>query len=35
MAKGTEAVYTVSLVEGGTVNVVMEGTFRTGDCVGR
>ena len=34
MAKGTEAVYTVSLVEGGTVNVVMEGTFRTGDCVG-
>ena len=32
--RARKAVYTVSLVEGGTVNVVMEGTFRTGDCVG-
>ena len=33
MAKGAETVYTVSLVAGGTVRVVMEGSFRSGDCV--
>lgn len=34
MARGTDMVYTVSLVSGGTVRVVMnEGSFRRGDCV--
>jgi len=33
MARGTEMVFTVSLVEGGTVRIVMDGNFRTGDCV--
>lgn len=34
MARGTEMVYTVSLVEGGTVRIIMDtGNFRTGDCV--
>jgi len=34
MARGTEMVYTVSLVEGGTVRIVMDsGNFRSGDCV--
>jgi outer membrane lipoprotein SlyB len=33
MARGTETVYTVSLVEGGTVRIVMDGNFRMGDCV--
>ena len=34
MARGTEMVYTVELVNGGTVRVVMDsGTFHQGDCV--
>lgn len=33
MAKGMQSVYTVSMVEGGTVRVVMDGNFRSGDCV--
>ena len=33
MARGTETVYTVSLINGGTVRIVMEGNFRMGDCV--
>lgn len=34
VAKGRETVYTVSLVEGGTVRVVMDSeSFRSGDCV--
>jgi outer membrane lipoprotein SlyB len=34
MAKGTEVVYTVSLVDGGTVQVIMDsGNFHRGDCV--
>ena len=33
MARGTETVFTVSLVDGGTVRIVMEGNFRMGDCV--
>lgn len=33
MARGTESVYTINLVEGGTVRMVMDGTFSTGDCV--
>ncbi|MGD8843566.1 MAG: hypothetical protein PVJ83_08845 [Gammaproteobacteria bacterium] len=33
-ARGTEMVYTVSLVSGGTVRIVMDsGNFRSGDCV--
>jgi outer membrane lipoprotein SlyB len=34
MARGTEMVYTVSLVEGGTVRIVMDsGNFHRSDCV--
>jgi hypothetical protein len=34
MARGTEMVYTVSLVSGGTVQVIMDsGNFHRGDCV--
>ena len=34
MAKGTDLVYTVSLVDGGTVRVIMDsGNFHRGDCV--
>jgi len=34
MARGTEMVYTVSLVDGGTVRVIMDtGAFHSGDCV--
>ena len=34
MARGTEMVYTVDLVNGGTARVVMDsGTFHQGDCV--
>ena len=34
MARGTEMVYTVSLVNGGTVRIIMDsGNFRSGDCV--
>ena len=34
MARGTEMVYTVGLVNGGTVRVVMDsGNFHLGDCV--
>jgi outer membrane lipoprotein SlyB len=34
LARGTELVYTVKLVEGGTVRIVMDsGNFRSGDCV--
>jgi len=34
MARGTELIYTVSLVEGGTVRIVMDsGNFHRGDCV--
>jgi hypothetical protein len=33
MASGTETVFTVSLIDGGTVRIVMEGDFRMGDCV--
>ena len=34
MASGTELVYTVSLVDGGTVQVIMDsGNFHRGDCV--
>lgn len=34
MARGTEMVYTVSLVNGGTVRVVMDsGNYHRGDCV--
>jgi outer membrane lipoprotein SlyB len=34
MARGNEMVYTVNLVEGGTVRIVMDsGNFRSGDCV--
>lgn len=33
MARGTETVYTVSLIQGGTVRIVMDGNFRMGDCV--
>ena len=33
MARGTETVYTVNLIDGGTVRIVMEGNFRMGDCV--
>ena len=34
MARGTDMVYTVTLVSGGTVRVVMnEGNFHRGDCV--
>ena len=34
MAQGTEMVYTVDLVSGGTVRVVMDsGSFHRGDCV--
>jgi len=34
MARGTELVYTVSLVNGGTVRIIMDsGNFRSGDCV--
>ena len=34
MARGTEMVYTVSLVDGGSVRVVMDsGNFHRGDCV--
>ena len=33
MARGTETVYTVSLIDGGTVRIVMDGNFRMGDCV--
>ena len=34
MARGTEMVYTVSLVEGGTVRIIMDsGNFHRGDCV--
>jgi outer membrane lipoprotein SlyB len=34
MARGTEMVYTVSLVDGGTVRMVMDsGNFSRGDCV--
>jgi hypothetical protein len=34
MARGTEMVYTVTLVSGGTVRVVMDGgNFHRGDCV--
>jgi len=34
MAKGTEVVYTVSLDDGGTVQVIMDsGNFHRGDCV--
>jgi len=35
VASGTDMVYTVDLVDGGTVRVVMDrGNFRQGDCVG-
>ncbi|HYQ72689.1 MAG TPA: hypothetical protein VET88_12275 [Gammaproteobacteria bacterium] len=34
MARGTDMVYTVSLVDGGTVQVIMDsGNFHRGDCV--
>ena len=33
MARGTETVFTVNLVAGGSVRVVMDGDFRIGDCV--
>jgi len=34
MARGTDTVYTVTLVEGGTVRIIMDGgSFRQGDCV--
>ena len=34
MARGREMVYTVSLVNGGTVRIIMDsGNFRSGDCV--
>lgn len=33
MAKGMDTVYTVSMVEGGAVRIVMDGNFRTGNCV--
>lgn len=34
MARGTEMVYTVSLVQGGTVRIIMDtGNFHRGDCV--
>lgn len=34
MARGTEMVYTVTLITGGTVRIVMDsGNFRSGDCV--
>jgi outer membrane lipoprotein SlyB len=34
MARGTEMIYTVSLVEGGTVRIIMDsGNFHRGDCV--
>jgi len=34
MARGTDMVYTVSLVEGGTVRIIMDsGNFHRGDCV--
>ena len=34
VARGTEMVYTVSLVNGGTVQVIMDsGNFHRGDCV--
>jgi outer membrane lipoprotein SlyB len=34
MARGTEMVYTVNLVNGGTVRIIMDsGNFRSGDCV--
>lgn len=34
MARGTEMVYTVSLVNGGTVRIIMDsGNFHRGDCV--
>jgi outer membrane lipoprotein SlyB len=34
MARGTEMVYTVNLVSGGTVRIIMDsGNFRSGDCV--
>ena len=33
MARGTETVFTVNLVDGGSVRMVMEGDFRIGDCV--
>ena len=34
MARGIDTVYTVSLVDGGTVRVIMDGgNFRQGDCV--
>ena len=34
MASGTDAVYTVSLIKGGTVRVIMDsGNFHRGDCV--
>jgi len=34
MARGTEIVYTVSLLNGGTVRVIMDGSnFHRGDCV--
>ena len=34
MARGTEMAYTVNLVSGGTVRIIMDsGNFRSGDCV--
>ena len=34
MARGTDTVYTVSLIDGGTVRIIMDGgNFRRGDCV--
>jgi outer membrane lipoprotein SlyB len=34
VARGTEIVYTVSLVKGGTVRIIMDsGNFHSGDCV--
>jgi len=34
MARGTDTVYTVSLIDGGTVRIIMDGgNFRSGDCV--
>lgn len=34
MARGTDTVYTVSLIDGGTVRIIMDGgNFRQGDCV--
>ena len=34
VARGTEMVYTVSLVNGGTLRIIMDsGNFRSGDCV--